>query len=133
MKTPSFFFFLPKCHKYPFLMLYHHPHLSKERASQLSLLKGCIEEPESRKLGLAGSGVLHSAIARPQAMRGRQESHGALLPLGMSKESLVLLITHPAKCVSARLRAEASNSGNKALPRSMGLLPNPCTRLTLGG
>lgn len=35
-------------------MLYHHPHLSKERASQLSLLNGGIEElsPGSwRRLG----------------------------------------------------------------------------------
>lgn len=76
MRTSNFFFFLPKCHKYPFLMLYHHPHLSEERASQLSLLNGGIEEPESRKLAQMESGLLHSATVRPQAMRGRRDPTG---------------------------------------------------------
>lgn len=58
-------------------MLYHHPHLSKERASQLSVLKGGIEEPESRKLAQAGSGMLYSETGRPQAMRGRQDPRGS--------------------------------------------------------
>lgn len=87
MRAPNFFF-LPKCHKYPFLTLYHHPHLSEERTSQLSLLNRGIEEPESRKLAQAGSGVLHSSTGRPQAMRGRQDPTGLFCPWGWA-ESLV--------------------------------------------
>lgn len=105
MRTSNFFFFLPKCHKYLFLMLYHHPHLSKERASQLSLLNGGIEEPESRKLAQAGSGELHSATGRPQAMRGRQDPTGLFCPWGWA-ESLVQLI-HYSPCKVCKCQAQS--------------------------
>lgn len=111
-------------------MLYHHPHLSKERASQLSLLNGGIESLSPGSWLRLGQECFIGWEA--PGREGKAGSHWALLPLGMSKESLVLLLIHPAKCVSARLRAEAFNSGNKALPPSMGLLPNLCTRLILG-